>query len=177
MTKSNDQNNCTAKRSFDEDGGTTIDLLRRYPRLPGRRQTRVDEIYVQARGKWLMIGGGVTTALVLAISVIWNTGFDDMPDSYLLPAYFLSLGAIAIGCLEYLNRPSRRAQRHCLDQIGQVRGELLLLVSLLDEKLKQRFYEGAAQQERDSWAGTGTENARRIDARAEVLDIRSKRHG
>jgi hypothetical protein len=169
------------------DAMTTTQELGRIdpPALHGRRREWREwhetsgEMFTRTRGKWLTISGITSCLFTFALAVVWRHGHGtDMPLTYVLPLYAVSLGAIAIGCLEYLHRPNRAVQQQCLDRIADLEHAADQLAELMDEELQQRFYQGVGWQARNANAArTGTENnATRPDGRnsGEVLRFRQR---
>jgi hypothetical protein len=161
----------TANRPGD-DGGTTVDMSARNPMYqPTVRATvaapplagahrGVHEEHVRSRGKWLAISGSIIGVFTLAIAVMWELGFErEMPVAYALPLYALALGAVSIGCMEYLSRPTRIMQERMIAQVAQLESNLGFLVELMDESLKQQYYRGVAAGARATEM-TGTDNPR-----------------
>lgn len=132
------------------------------------------EQHIRTRGKWLAIGGLAVTLLSTGMAGVWAAGLGgDMPLALLLPLQALGFGGIALGCLEYFNRPMRRAQRLVLDRLDIMDMAIVDLAGLMDEDRQQQFYRGAAWHARCQQAGTGTEDARPIRA-GDVLKFRRR---
>ena len=155
-------------RAAAEDGGATVNLTTRNPTVratvaapPASAAHRgAHEEHVRSRGKWLVICGGIVGVFTLAIAILWDLGFeDDMPAAYMLPLYAIALGAVSIGCMEYLSRPTRDMQTRIVAQIMQLESNLGFLVELMDEQLKQQYYRGAAATARATEM-TGTDSPR-----------------
>jgi hypothetical protein len=171
-----------------DEAGTTADLAR-YTAVatapPPADDLAVTEQHIRTRGRWLTISGIVVTLLTAGIAGVWHGGFQqDMPLAFALPLQSLGVGAIAIGALEYLSRPSRHAQRELLGRVGDLEAGLggrishleaglHDLVGLLDEDKQQSWYRGYAARTRDEQrARTGTDNARSLGRPGEVLRFR-----
>lgn len=169
-------------RTSDE-GTTTIDLGARYAAtapVASRRHTpwyesSGAEEHVRTRGRWLIIAGLATGALTFILATVWLQGFDDdMPIGFLLPLYATAFGAVSIGGMEYLSRPTRYASDLCLHRINELERQVETLVSLLGEELKQQYYQGMAAGAKVQM--TGTENARPLEKyrKGELLDFRRR---
>jgi hypothetical protein len=118
------------------------------------------EEHIRSRGKWLTICGGIIGMFTLLLTIVWDLGFErEMPLAYMLPLYAIALGAVSIGCLEYLNRPARHMQDRMIDQVARLEFNLNFLVDLMDESLKQRYYHGFAAGARATEM-TGTDSAK-----------------
>lgn len=159
-------------RRRPDDGTTTVDLGRTYTgTVPAPRpaEPATDwcdsphaEQHIRTRGKWLIISGVTATVLASVLAAVWQAGFgDDMPLAIHMPLQAFGLGGIALGCLEYLNRPFRRNQRKALERLDQVELSILQLVGLLDEDKQNAWYKGYAARTREQQ--TGTENARPLN--------------
>jgi hypothetical protein len=137
------------------------------------------EQHVRTRGKWMIMSGVVVTLLVTALAVAWDIGRpDEMPLALLLPLQAFGLGAIALGCLEWLNRPSRSMLRRCLTRVDQLEMALVDLVGLMDEDKRQAWYQGYANRAKDE-RRTGTENSRPVnwDRSGDVIKLRRRNGG
>jgi hypothetical protein len=164
-----------------EENGTTQDLGGRIRGIarPGPATPPTEwidrpgvEQHVRTRGKWMIITGVAITLLTAALAIVWEVGNKgEMPLAAVLPLQAVGLGGIAIGLMEYLARPHRRAQQrclehvdHCLDRIDHLEVVMLDVVGLMSEELQQQFYQGSAWQARNQFfADTGSENARPIN--------------
>lgn len=156
-------------RHLYDEGATTVDLkgTRYTATVPAPKPSESDqssaEHITRTRGRWLIISGVVIALLSTALAEVWAAGFDDdMPLGLLLPLQAAGFGAIAIGCLEFLNRPARRAQRLMHARLDNVELAIMELVGLMAEDKQQQFYQGAAWQIRNELR-TGTENARGLN--------------
>lgn len=172
----------TGRRHLDD--GTTVDLGTTYsassppPRLPepAWEDTPTAESYIRTRGRWLIVLGTVVVLLTAGIALVWAGGYDqDMPLALLLPLETGGIGAIALGCMEYINRPMRRNQRLCLQRVEQLEFGLTSLVGLMDEELQQVWFRGYTTHARDI-RQTGTEDARSLSRyrSGDVLKFRQR---
>jgi hypothetical protein len=114
---------------------------------------------LEARGKWFVTSGLATTALTIALTVVWDHGFhDDMPLAYALPLYFVSLGCVFVGCMEYLNRPARAALAEQLARMDRLERQLIKVIELLPTEMQQQYFQGRAASYREMFSDrTGTD--------------------
>lgn len=154
-----------------DDGNTTVDLGSKYTgtapvasaATPEWYEKPTAEQHIRTRGRWLGISGTIVTVFSTGIALVWETGFgEDMPLVLLLPLLTIGLSAILLSVLEYFGRPSRHAQRRCIERVDELEVCLLDLVALMGEELQRKFYQGAAWNARLGTQATGTENARRL---------------
>jgi hypothetical protein len=171
-----------------DEGTTTVDLgAKKFagkapPRPAAPRTAWYDEPHaeqhIRLRGRWLIICGVLMGGLTFVLAVVYDHGFgEDLPLTYALPLYAFSLGGIAVGTLEYLNRPTRRALHRSLSRIDQLELGLIDLVALMEEDKRCTWYQGYAARTRDERGqGTGTENARPLGKyrAGEVLRFRQR---
>jgi hypothetical protein len=140
----------------DPVGEETVDLSGRQASPSPLDEHLRTEAHIRARSKYLITLGIVMTVLVIAAAIIWHAGHGTfMPAAYLIPLYATAGGAILLGCSEYITRHTRAQQAKALEIALQVQRGQLLLVELLDEELKQRYYAGCADFARDQLR-TGT---------------------
>lgn len=173
-------------RTDDAGGGNTLDLRQAWPprtvtsHRPPWYQTPAAEVHVQTRGRWMIYSGITVGALTFLFAIAWRQLSDGrvMPIEYMLPLYAIAFGAISIGIVEYLNRGARYQHHLALDQNRATEQGMFALAELMDEQLKQKWFQVYAAIKKDQLL-TGTENARphgRVVRNGEVLDFRQKRN-
>ena len=183
MTESTDPNE---SRHHDVDTGPTQDIDPQRWRNPTAGSapkppwymTAEAETRVQTRGRWLIICGIALGAMTVFISVVWRLGLGGpMFIEISIPLWAISVGAVSVGCVEYLNRGARYTHARNAELVRQVERGLIRLVGLMSEELQHRFYRGAADLARAQSRRTGTDDVRPAGRHnVEVVDFRSRRN-
>lgn len=139
--------------------------------------TSAAEQCMRTRGRWMILVGISIAVLTVILAVVWYYGFDDdMPLGLVLPLYGAGFGAISLGCIEFISRPSRANHELALARMNQIENGLQQLVELLPEEMQQRWYTGYARGTQDGPAlRTGTDyGVRGVVTTGDVLKLQRR---
>lgn len=87
--------------------------------MPDTHPATLAETMTQTRGKWMLLVGTVIVAATVTICALWHLLHgDDLPLGISLPLFGTGFGAILMGVMERLYRPTRANHQRVIDYVA-----------------------------------------------------------